>query len=180
MGITSRSRGKAAENQIDFLHSIYLANELAFVRHNGVNAEMRGDDWIPLESLPDYEGCLTAYGGRHVAFDLKFRTSLGYSHKKDQLHQSDYLWRMFLSRAVSFILLWVESPDFSGGFALLPQPYWQDYYRKGWSLNRTQLQDREFAFPLPRWDRVSEFVPDWLQFAAIAAEELDRIRTQHR
>jgi hypothetical protein len=170
MGIVSRSRGQAAENQIDFLHSIYLANEQAFVRHNGVNAEMRGDDWVPLESLPDYEGCLTEYGARHVAFDLKSRTAFRYSHPKDKLHQSDYLWRMHQAKAVSFILLWIDCPEFQGGFALLPKPYWQSYYGKGWSLNAKQLQDRSLAYPLARWNRVTEYIPDWIKFARIAPD----------
>lgn len=183
-GHQSRASGKAAENQVDFLHQIYNAHRLALVRHNGTSAEMRDDEWVPLESPPDYEGAITKYGARHVAFDLKYRTSLGYSHPKDKLHQSDYLWRMQEAGAVSFILLWIETAKFSGGFALLPQPYWQEYYGKGWSINPINLAPSTIQFdgvdsrlrlaiPIPRWERVSPgYVPDWIQIVPQFSERI--------
>lgn len=154
-GHLSRASGKAAENQVDFLHQIYHAHSIALVRHNGTSAEMHGEDWVPKESPPDYEGCITKYGARHVVFDLKYRTSLGYSHPKDKLHQTEYIWNMHEAGAVAFILLWIETEKFSGGFALIPQPYWQLHHNRGWSLSKRDLELPELAIPIPAWTRVS-------------------------
>jgi hypothetical protein len=165
-GTLSRARGQAAENQLDFLHNIYRAHDLAFIRHNGVNASMKNGEWIPEKSLPDYEGAIGSHQGLHVAFDAKFRTSLPYHHAKDKLHQSDYLWEIARFHAASFILLIIQNAEFPDGtaWALKPRDCWREFYGKGWSVNRRDLDLPEIAVPIPAWERVSPgYIPDWLQ-----------------
>lgn len=156
--ITNKSNGQMLENELDLLHSSYLARGIAFVRHNGTKAEMRGGEWTPQLSLPDYEGLLTLRGGRHVAFDAKYRSRVYYYHARDSMHQCHYLYDIAEAGGIAFLLVVTNRDE---GYALWPQSFWQIGNQAGWSLRLAGLTP-DLGVPIPAWsDAEFAFIPDW-------------------
>ena len=163
----SRAIGAAFEEELAWLHQQYNANGFALMRHNGTQATMRGEEWIPQDSPPDYTGLITCQNGRYVSFDAKQRNSAHYYHARNKLHQTQKLWEDQQAGGIAFLLVLVDA--YLGGtpraWVLWPQEYWQDHY-PAWSLNLplTGSIDPAIAVEVPRWDRVSHgFIPDWLK-----------------
>lgn len=165
-GHLSRSRGKTFEDELALLHQHYHNHDLALVRHNGTQAEKKGDKWHPIKSQPDYTGLITCLGARHVSFDAKYRTSVSYHHPKDSLHQTQTLWENKQAGGIAFLLVvvepYIDTPP--KAFALWPQDYWQEYHGKGWTVQLTGVLNHLLGARIPNWPAVAHgFIPDWLQ-----------------
>ncbi len=145
------------------MHKVYNARDQAFVRHNGTMAEMRGGLWVPLPSLPDYEGLIMVMNAKHVAFDAKLRSEMNYYHPKDKLHQTQYLYDVDRAGGIAFLLI-VVIGVYDCGFMLWPQDYWQAHHDKGFSVRLGMGIEESLGVPVPAWDGVlGGYIPDWLK-----------------
>lgn len=171
--VNTKIRGEALEEQLGWLHARYEANGQATVVYNGTQAEKKKRkkngktviEWVPKKSKPDFEGCITVLGGKHVLFDSK-RLSLeakAYNHPLEKLHQTDYLWRFDKAGTLAFLLIVVDTADLAGarGWIAFPDERWRLEANKGFTIH---LNEQE-CYQVPAWaDVFPGYIPDWLKF----------------
>lgn len=153
--LTPQQIGDRLEEQLELLHNRYRADRLALIEHSGTRAIHTRDGWQPVDSAPDYNGCL--WGGRWARFDAKHCLEDTYRHDtRTRGHQLIDIWDAYQAGAVAGIL--VVNTVIGAGRWLVPSAEW--------AVGQFRPRALELALPVPAHeDFKGIYMPDWLEVA---------------
>lgn len=165
MGNKSRLAGRQFEALLDTLHNYYRGQGMAYISHNGLQAQRTGRGGrhvITMKSQPDYTGVMGP-GGIFVAFDAKSSSRPYYYHAPKQAHQLRFLWNVHQMGGAAFLLVYVraEVMDDDMAWMLWPRPSWESGEGYKLSLRGRRPVGAEIAVQVPPLPG-SPYIPDWL------------------
>jgi len=112
-----RLTGADFEKSLIEVHASYKRARIAAFNRYGVQSYHNGTEWIQMQSLPDFEGCVKQQPhGRHVIYDAKVCSqasfSLAYYRKESRKNKSRQLEHMLdrssFGSTCFFLIHWNE------------------------------------------------------------------------